>query len=164
VRLSSSATRPNLVIHDFWPFVSIARRLLDPLVPAIAFLPIPLDLDMVGGRLPTDEPDFLTPLTYLPLSLHRVLVRALPEALKFRAPTLRQRNIQMKVYSSCVVVSFLHPPHCGGMVVITVGWIVPRSSFPHPQTVLPSHRSFSLEFCHARENLIEYGGRRCAMI
>ena len=40
-------------------------------------------------------------------------------------------GIRVKASSPRVVISFLHPPSCCAIVLLSVGWAVPYSSLPH---------------------------------
>jgi len=91
---------PDLVIHGFWPFASLARRMLDKLMPGICFLPVPLEENMFGSFLMKDIPDQIKPLTYLPESFRRALIKSIPKALKLKAPMMRQGNI-IKAAKAC---------------------------------------------------------------
>ncbi|MDP4147648.1 MAG: hypothetical protein Q8936_24805 [Bacillota bacterium] len=82
--------KPHLIIHGFWPFASLARRMLDKIIPGICFLPIPLQEDFYTSVLMKDVPDQLKPLTNLPVSIRRTLMRLIPKALKLKAPILKQ--------------------------------------------------------------------------
>lgn len=84
---------PHLIIHGFWPFASLARRMVDKEIPGICFLPIPLEEDLYGSFLMRDIPDQIKLLTYLPAFLRRILIKAIPKTLKLKAPIMRQGNI-----------------------------------------------------------------------
>lgn len=85
--------KPNLIIHGFWPFASLARRMLDKEIPGICFLPIPFEENFFASSLMKDVPDQLKPLTYLPVSCRKTLIKLMPKALKLKAPILKQSNI-----------------------------------------------------------------------
>ncbi|OOM79008.1 PGL/p-HBAD biosynthesis glycosyltransferasec [Clostridium puniceum] len=85
--------KPHLIIYGFWPFASIARRIIDKSIPSICFLPIPLQEDIFGSFLMKDIPDQLKALTYLPISLRHTLVKLIPKTLKLKAPIVKQGNI-----------------------------------------------------------------------
>jgi hypothetical protein len=65
--------RPHVVLHGFWPFASLAARMLD--LPTIAFLPLPLHRISVTGGLVCDLPDPVPVLTRLPRPLRRRIAR-----------------------------------------------------------------------------------------
>jgi hypothetical protein len=81
------------VLHGFWPFVGFARRLLSFPLPAIRFLPLPLDPAAFAEHLLTDVPDQAGPLALLPAGPRRRLARAIPAGLIERLPIYRQKNL-----------------------------------------------------------------------
>lgn len=85
--------RPDIILYGFWPFASLARRMLSPQIPGVCFLPIPLEPTVYCSSLMKDVPDQIKPLTFLPVRLRRAIMKALPMALKLKAPILRQQNI-----------------------------------------------------------------------
>lgn len=85
--------RPDIVLHGFWPFASLARRMVSPQIPSVCFLPLPLDSGVYCTDLMKDVPDQIKPLTFLPEGLRRALMKALPASLKLKAPILRQQNL-----------------------------------------------------------------------
>lgn len=85
--------QPDFIMHGFWPFASIARRMLKKNVYGICFLPIPMEKGMYVSFLMKDVPDFIKPLTYLPRSVRTFIFRAIPAAIKLKAPILKQTNI-----------------------------------------------------------------------
>lgn len=95
--------RPNFIIHGFWPFASIARRMISKPVPGICFLPIPFEKNAFASFLMKDTPDQIKPLTYLPVKLRRTIMKLIPKTLKVNAPIMRQTNIinALKKYPHC---------------------------------------------------------------
>lgn len=89
--------KPDLVIHGFWPFASIARGMLKKPTASICFMPIPLNADFFSSYLVKDVPDQIKLLTYLPLSIRHRLMEAVPKSIKLKAPFLHQRNIELAV-------------------------------------------------------------------
>lgn len=85
--------QPDFIIHGFWPFASIARRMLKKKVYGICFLPIPMERSMYGGLLMKDVPDAMKVLTYLPRPVRSFIFRAIPDKVKLKAPILKQANI-----------------------------------------------------------------------
>ncbi len=85
--------RPDLVLHGFWPIAGLARRMVSPPIPGICFLPLPLAPSVYGSYLMKDVPDQIKPLTFLPVSLRRKIIGAIPASLVLKAPILRQSNI-----------------------------------------------------------------------
>ncbi|HEX3016565.1 MAG TPA: nucleotide disphospho-sugar-binding domain-containing protein [Caproicibacter sp.] len=85
--------RPDLVLYGFWPFASLARRMVRPQIPGVCFLPLPLERNLYGSSLMKDVPDQIKPLTYLPEGLRCAIMRALPAELKLKAPILQQKKI-----------------------------------------------------------------------
>lgn len=83
--------RPDFVLYGFWPFASLARRMVRPQIPGVCFLPIPFEERIYSSGLMKDVPDQIRPLTYLPTGLRRALMRALPAPVKRKAPILRQK-------------------------------------------------------------------------
>lgn len=81
--------RPDIILYGFWPFASLARRMIQPAIPGICFLPLPLEQTLYGSFLMKDIPDQIKPLTYLPVRLRRAIMKALPVSLKLKAPMLR---------------------------------------------------------------------------
>lgn len=86
--------RPDVVLHGFWPFAGLARRMVEPNIPGICFLPLPLAPSLFGPKLIGDVPDQAKPLTFLPAAARRKLVRAVPPALLRNIPMMRQNNIR----------------------------------------------------------------------
>jgi hypothetical protein len=84
---------PDIVLHGFWPFASIARRMLDNVIPGICFLPIPMEPSLYCNDLMKDVPDIMRPLTYLPRSLRHFIISHVPTSLKLKVPIMRQDNI-----------------------------------------------------------------------
>lgn len=87
------AVRPDLVLYGFWPFASIARRMMEPVIPGICFLPIPMEPKLFGSYLMRDVPDQLIPLTYLPKAVRKAIIHSIPGKLKLKAPIMRQFNL-----------------------------------------------------------------------
>jgi hypothetical protein len=85
--------QPDFIMHGFWPFASIARRMLKKKVYGICFLPIPLERGMYGSFLMKDVPDVMRPLTYLPRSVRSLIFQLIPAKVKLKAPLLKQTNI-----------------------------------------------------------------------
>jgi len=85
--------KPHLLIHGFWPFASIARRIVDKSIKGICFLPIPFEENLYGSFLMKDVPDQIKPLTYLPVTLRRAIMKLIPKSLKLKAPIMKQSNI-----------------------------------------------------------------------
>lgn len=88
---------PDLIIHGFWPFANIARKMLKKPVASICFMPIPLNTDFFSSYLVKDVPDTIKPLTYLPLPIRHALMKAVPKSIKLKAPFLHQNNIELAV-------------------------------------------------------------------
>ena len=88
------ALKPNFIVHGFWPFVSIARRLANKEIPAIRFLPLPLHPAAFAEHLLTDIPDAVRPLALLPVGLRRRIARAIPAKLIVKLPIYRQTNLR----------------------------------------------------------------------
>lgn len=86
--------RPDFVLYGFWPFAGLARRMTEPAIPGICFLPLPLAPSLFGPALIGDIPDQAGPLTFLPVSLRRRIIRAVPPALLRKNPMIRQNNIR----------------------------------------------------------------------
>lgn len=87
------ALKPDLVLHGFWPFVSIARRLLPSPLPAIRFLPLPLDPAAFQQHLLADIPDQVVPLALLPAPIRRWIARGIPAEFWEKLPGFRQKNL-----------------------------------------------------------------------
>lgn len=85
--------KPDFVFYGFWPFASIARRMLEKPVPGICFLPIPMEPGLYTSFLMQDVPDVMKPLTYLPYPVRHKIIKSIPKALKLKAPIMRQSNI-----------------------------------------------------------------------
>lgn len=83
--------RPDVLVYGFWPIGSIARRMAIPHTPAVAFLPLPLEEPFLGTvhRFPDEMP-----LSRLPESVQRSILRSVPQALKERMPALRHGCIR----------------------------------------------------------------------
>lgn len=82
--------RPDIVVHGFWPIASIARRMVSPSIPGIAFLPLPLTEAFL------DEVDMFPDeiwLSRLPADVQRWIHRHLPCKWKLKSPALRHRHI-----------------------------------------------------------------------
>lgn len=94
------ACRPDLILHGFWPCAGIARRMVDPPVPAVCFLPLPLEPSMFATNLLREIPDQAGPLARLPKVVQRWIMRRIPAELKLRAPILRQDNL-IQASGSC---------------------------------------------------------------
>jgi len=84
---------PDMILHGFWPFASLARRMMNPPIPGVCFLPLPLEPTLYCSFLMQDVPDQIRPLTYLPVGMRRAIMKILPVSLKLKAPILRQQNI-----------------------------------------------------------------------
>ena len=87
------ALQPDYVLHGFWPFASIARRMVTPEIPGIRFLPLPLSPEAFSAHLLTDVPDQIVPLTLLSATTRRRIARAIPGPLLMRMPIYRQKNL-----------------------------------------------------------------------
>lgn len=85
--------QPDVVLYGFWPFASLARRMVSRHIPGICFLPIPLEPTIYCSSLMKDIPDQIKMLTFLPERVRRTLMRVLPISLKLKAPILRQQNM-----------------------------------------------------------------------
>lgn len=85
--------RPDLIVHGFWPIVGIARRMVEPVVPALCFMPLPFEPSMFSTQLLREIPDQIRLLTYLPKSIQRKIMQRIPAALKLKLPILKQRNL-----------------------------------------------------------------------
>lgn len=82
--------RPDVVLHGFWPFASLAARMLG--LPSIAFVALPLHGSCVTGGLVRDLPDPVPVLTRLPRPVRQKLARA-GRRLMTRAPIFNQRRL-----------------------------------------------------------------------
>lgn len=91
---------PDIVIFGFWPFASIARRMLKHPIPGICFLPIPMEPTLYASFLMKDIPDMLQPLSKLPATMRLFLMRHIPKQLKLKAPILRQNNLRLAIQQS----------------------------------------------------------------
>jgi UDP:flavonoid glycosyltransferase YjiC (YdhE family) len=83
---------PEVLIHGFWPIAGIASKICK-IQKEICYLPIPFEKGAFSNYLLQDLPDFLVPLTYLPISFRKMLMRGIPKALKLKTPILKQSNI-----------------------------------------------------------------------
>jgi hypothetical protein len=84
--------RPDIILHGFWPFGSIARRMLDRTVPGICFTPLPIHENLF--RVLPDAPEEIKVLAYLPHRMRKYFVNHLPLFIRRRLPLLRHRNIR----------------------------------------------------------------------
>ena len=87
------ALKPDFLLHGFWPFASIARRIAPEVVPGIRFLPLPLHPQVFAAHLLTDIPDFAGPMALLPAKLRRRIAHAIPAGLILKLPIYRQKNL-----------------------------------------------------------------------
>jgi hypothetical protein len=87
------ALKPDLLVHGFWPFVSIARRLMPSPLPTVRFLPLPLDPAAFAQHLLTDIPDQTVPLALLPTPIRRWIARGIPAEFLENLPIYRQKNL-----------------------------------------------------------------------
>lgn len=85
--------RPDAVLYGFWPFASLARRMAEPEIPGICYLPLPLERNIYSTNLMKDIPDQIKPLTFLPLGVRRAMMKAIPPSVRTKAPIFRQQNI-----------------------------------------------------------------------
>ncbi len=83
---------PEVLIHGFWPIAGIASKICK-IQKEICYLPIPFEKRAFSTYLLQDLPDFLVPLTYLPISLRKMLMHGIPKSLKLKTPILKQSNI-----------------------------------------------------------------------
>ena len=81
---------PDVVLHGFWPFASLAAHRLG--IPTIAFLPLPLEPECVGGGLFVDIPDETGVPAHLPAPVRRRLAR-LAAPLMTRVPFFNQHRV-----------------------------------------------------------------------
>lgn len=85
--------RPDILLHGFWPFAGIARKMISPAVPSVCFLPLPLEKNLMTTCLMKDIPDQIKPLTFLPEKLRRKIVRHVPKSFFDKIPLMKQSNI-----------------------------------------------------------------------
>lgn len=85
--------KPDLILHGFWPVAGIARKLQDPVIPAVCFVPIPFERSMFGTELFREIPDRIMPVSLLPRAIQHKLVRAIPLRVKLKVPNLKQTNL-----------------------------------------------------------------------
>jgi len=83
---------PEVLIHGFWPIAGIASKICK-IKKEICYLPIPFEKGAFSTYLLQDLPDFLVPLTYLPILFRKTLMHSIPKALKLKIPILKQSNI-----------------------------------------------------------------------
>lgn len=83
--------QPDVLIYGFWPVGSIARRMVIPHVPAIAFLPLPLTENFLKTVhcFPNE-----TPLSHLPRRIQKMILSSVPQRAKEKMPALRHRCIR----------------------------------------------------------------------
>lgn len=83
--------KPDLLVHGFWPIGSIARRMVIPRTPTVAFLPLPLTEEFLQTvhRFPNEMA-----LSRLPGKWQKALLSSVPLRWKERLPALRHRCIR----------------------------------------------------------------------
>lgn len=82
---------PDIVLHGFWPFGSIARRMLSKQIPGICFIPLPLHENLFDVM--PDAPEEIEILSYLPHKIRKFIINHIPRPIRRRLPLLRHRNI-----------------------------------------------------------------------
>lgn len=85
--------RPDIVLHGFWPFAGIARKMVLPVIPSVCFLPLPLEKTLMTTCLMRDIPDQIKLLTFLPEKLRRKIVSSMPKSFFNKIPLMKQINI-----------------------------------------------------------------------
>jgi len=106
--------RPDIVLYGFWPVAGVARRMADPVIPGICFIPLPIserfirDIDYV--------PESAGILGAAPRALQRALLSLLPYAVKARNPGFAHsildraaRKVYGSRYGSGNIVDMLAP-------------------------------------------------------
>lgn len=89
--------KPDLFLHGFWPIAGIAAKIAR--VPLeISYLPLPFEKNAFCTFLLKDIPDFLEPLTHLPVNFRKFIMSKIPDSMKLKAPMLRQENM-IKAYA-----------------------------------------------------------------
>ena len=83
--------KPDIVLYGFWPFGSIARRMLDKEIPGICFIPLPVHINLFDV-LP-DAPEEIKLLSYLPHKIRKFIINRIPCQIRRRLPLLRHGNI-----------------------------------------------------------------------
>lgn len=82
--------KPDALIHGFYPIASIAKRMVLPNTPSIAFLPLPLNEAFLNEI--HSFPDELI-AARLPKAVQKLIIQALPQKIKLNNPALRHRII-----------------------------------------------------------------------
>lgn len=83
--------KPDLLIYGFMPIAGVARRLVEPMLKGIAFLPLPLTEDFLHEPLTFPEE---LPLSSLPVPFQRFLFSLIPHRIKRINPALRHSFIR----------------------------------------------------------------------
>ncbi len=85
--------QPDLVLHGFWPFGSLARRMMDKEIPGICFMPIPPHENLF--EVVPDAPEEIKPLSIFPKKIRKFIIHHIPRPVRRRLPILRHRNIRL---------------------------------------------------------------------
>jgi len=89
-----NAIKPDVILHGFWPFGSIARRMMaGKPVPGICFIPLPIHENLLSV-LP-DAPEDVKAIAWLPRGARKFLINHVPGFVRRRLPLLRHRNISL---------------------------------------------------------------------
>ncbi|CEN39351.1 MULTISPECIES: glycosyltransferase [Capnocytophaga] len=87
--------KPDIVLHGFYPIAGIAKRMITPHIPSIAFLPLPLTenyLDEIKAF-----PDEL-PMARLPKWLQKFVIKSIPRKMMLKNPALRHSVIAQAAF------------------------------------------------------------------
>jgi hypothetical protein len=84
--------KPDFVLYGFWPMAGIARRIVEPEIPGICFVPLPLTEEMFDAIC--DIPDQLKFLTILPYKIRMGIFHMIPKFIKRRLPMMRHHNLR----------------------------------------------------------------------
>jgi len=83
--------KPDVVLYGFWPFGSIARRMLEKEIPGICFLPLPIHENLFDVM--PDAPEEMKLLSYLPHNIRKSIINHIPCRIRRCLPLLRHKNI-----------------------------------------------------------------------
>ncbi|GIJ93782.1 glycosyltransferase [Capnocytophaga stomatis] len=87
--------KPNIVLHGFYPIAGIAKRMVEPHIPSIAFLPLPLTENYLNEI--KAFPDEL-PMARLPKWLQRLVIKSIPLKMMLKNPALRHSIIAQAAF------------------------------------------------------------------
>ena len=85
--------KPDLVLHGFWPFGSLARRMMEKEIPGICFMPVPPHENLF--EVIPDAPEEIKPLSVFPKKISKFMIHHIPRFVRRRLPILRHSNIRL---------------------------------------------------------------------